>query len=435
LTFRACRLFSWSTELEDNHYRFLALQLILAVGFLSGLGASFTAPFLPLYALALGATRRQIGLMNGLPFLPGTLFQLLGAKLAERLPNRKRWIFVLTGGTMGGLAMIGYALIPEISAGAVAVWMLITLYTWAAIWGHTGLPAWNVLFTEAMPRPIWGRFWADYNIAASMITVVATASAGWMINKLGEPTGYQVGALISFTVNACTLYIVIRIPEEQLQPRDEETLARWKLGRGFLGILKEDRDFVLFCLVGALLNLSNNLSAPQLPVFWVQGLKASAGTVGLLNAVGVVTTLIGWRFYGSRVDRGNPKRIMVISGIWSAIMTLAWLLATQMWHAFPLRVLSVMATMGWLTAGFSFIRAMAPPQQLGSYLALQTMFYSFPGFVGAALSGVVAERLGFGANFVLSSLFALLGVLVFARWVGDPFATRIGPGREATFSA
>jgi len=379
------------------------------------------------YALALGGTREQVGVMHALPLLLGTPFQLVGAWLAERFPYAKRWIFVLTGGTMGGLALLGYALIPAMGLGAYAIWLLIALYAWASIWGQMGLPAWNVLFTRAMSRPIWGRFWADYNIATSLVAIVATAGASLLIRRLGEPTGYQAGALVSSAVNLCSLYVVLRIPEAQLADQEKDGSAGWRTEGGFARVLRSDRDFLGFCLVGGLLHLAGNLTIPQLPVFWVQTLQATPGVVGLLNAVGVATALAGWRFYGPRVDRGSPKRIMVASGLWSAAMTLPWLLARQTWHAFPLRVLSTLAAMGWTTASFSFIRAMAPPHRLASYLALQGLFLGLPGFVGALLSGVISARLGFGALFAVAAALSFCSVGAFARWVGDPFQTGNGP--------
>jgi MFS family permease len=428
------RLFTWQEALGEDRNQLHAIWLVLSVAFLGGLGASFVVPFLPLYALTLGGTRSHVGLLTGMPFLAGAPFPLLGAWLTGRLPQRKRYIWALTSGVMWTMTFAGYALVPEITNGPLAVWLIILLYGWAAIGAYTGQPAWQVLMMEPIPRTALGRVWADYNTAAGVATVLATAVAGSMINRMRGLTGYQVGALIALAVHILKCYIILRIPEERLVSTRMEGVAPGRPGPSFPEILSRDRDLVLFCFAGALLGFSTNLSAPQLPVFWVQGLKASAGTVGLLNAVGVLTSLLSWRFYGSLVDRGNPKRIMVLSGTWSALVAPAWIAASQTWQAFPLQVLSVIGTVGWATAAFCFLRALAPPDRLASYIALQSLMLGIPTFLGAVLSGLIAEQVGFTANFALNAVFTLVGVLVFARWVRDPFMPGLRPAEKTAVS-
>src|SRR5690606_40369761 len=66
-----------------------AMRVAIAEGVLASASDNFAGPYLSLYALALGATHAQIGLVNAVPALLTNVLQIPSAVLTDRIGRRK----------------------------------------------------------------------------------------------------------------------------------------------------------------------------------------------------------------------------------------------------------------------------------------------------------------------------------------------------------
>src|SRR5690606_19781564 len=78
-----------SLDLSEESDLRRGMRTGIVEGIYASISDNLAGPFLSLYALALGATHTQIGLVSALPALIGTGLQLPAAWLGERLRRRK----------------------------------------------------------------------------------------------------------------------------------------------------------------------------------------------------------------------------------------------------------------------------------------------------------------------------------------------------------
>src|SRR5262245_45238430 len=122
---------------------------------LAAIMTGLTEPFMTPFALALGATRFQVGLLSSVRHLVVSLIQLWSADAVGWLNSRKRlvlWTAITQTILWLPLAFVGPLL------GSQAVAGIIVLYAAAAASGALGAPAWGSLMAEYLPPHERGRF-------------------------------------------------------------------------------------------------------------------------------------------------------------------------------------------------------------------------------------------------------------------------------------
>ncbi len=129
---------------------------------------SIVITYLPLFVLALGATRAQIGLMNSLSNLSAALLLLPGAALVERWGHRKQ-IVVFSGGGGARIVLLLLILTPLVFAGPTAVYLAIALAIARSAFASLGVPAWTSLSADIVPLAWRGRYFSARNMAMGIV--------------------------------------------------------------------------------------------------------------------------------------------------------------------------------------------------------------------------------------------------------------------------
>jgi AcrR family transcriptional regulator len=102
-----------------------AMRIVALEGLFASASDYFSVPYVSLFALSLGASRTQIGLIAAVIALLGSVMQLPMAVLTEGRWSRKQW-FILSGVLARGL-WIPIALLPFYASGQRAVWLFVLL--------------------------------------------------------------------------------------------------------------------------------------------------------------------------------------------------------------------------------------------------------------------------------------------------------------------
>lgn len=385
-------------------------------GLFANAGEAIIVAYLSLFALALGATRAQIGLMSALSSLAAALCLLPGAGLVERLGHRKTLV-VLSGGGMGRATLLLLALLPLALSGRAAIAVAIVLIVLRSAAGNLGFPAWMSLTADIVPLSWRGRYFSSRNIAMGVAGMAATYLVGLLITHIGGLAGYQVALGLAFALGAVSTYSFARIHEPPV-PRARK--ASRDAGSTLFRQLRRHPAFVAFCATAALWNLSLNVAGPFFNVYLVEGLGATASTVGLLNVVASLTALPGQRLFGVLNDRWGPRRVQLLAGLLIPVLPLCWLLVRSPWHVVPINLVSGFLWAGYDLGSFNSLLGLMPEGQRERYSALYQILVTVALAGGAALGGVVAGAWGYRAIFVMSGIGRLAAALLFARFVHPP---------------
>ncbi len=144
--------------------------------FFSSLARSLFSPFLTLYALSLGASNFQIGLISSLTSIVSIIAQLIGTSIAESV-KRKILLYIIID-SIGYLFFIPISLVNNPNH----LLILISLQTF---FFSFPLQVWNELLVIIFPKWRRGREIGLINKIGSLGSLIAYVVAGYTIRKFG----------------------------------------------------------------------------------------------------------------------------------------------------------------------------------------------------------------------------------------------------------
>jgi hypothetical protein len=230
-----------------------------------GLEGVTSGGFLAAFALALGASNLQIGILTALPFMVQPI-QIPAVLLVERLKNRKL-IGVVAYFTTHAL-WIPIALIPLFigvpSAGAVS-----TLLALIGIRGTANAffsNTWLSWLRDLVPQEVLGRFFSRRQAAATLATAIVGLGGAFYIDfwqrevslenvVFGYTFAYLIGALL---LGGAAVGFMVLIPEPMMQtPAGARPALKATLTAPF-----RDRNFRQLINFLFLWNFAANLAIP-----------------------------------------------------------------------------------------------------------------------------------------------------------------------------
>jgi MFS family permease len=400
-------------------------------GLFASASDAIVASYLSLFVLALGGTRAQIGLMSSLSSLGAALLLFPGAAIVERWGRRKQMV-LLGGGGVARAALLLMGLVPLAFAGPAVVYVAIGLAVVRDAFANFSMPAWMAITADIVPLSWRGRYFSSRNVAMGVANILVTYLVGQLITGVGGPAGYQFAMGLAATVGLAATFSFARIDEPlasmSLQGNDQSPRAPSL--SGLLQDLRRCPEFLALCAAAALWNFSLAIAGPFFSIYLVESLQASASVVGTLSVVSSLAALPGQRLFGPLVDRWGPRRIQLISGFLIPLVPWAWLLVRSPWHVVPINLVSGFVWAGYGLASFSFLLTLIPERRRPRYSALYQVVVLAALAGGAIFGGIIAERWGYKAIFVLSGLGRLSAALLFARFVRPPVAAVSSGGGE-----
>jgi MFS family permease len=374
---------------------------------------SIVTTYLVLYAVALGASSAQVGLLGALQGLGAALALLPGALLVERIGRRKE-IVLAAGGALGRMALLLLAFVPFLLQGQAAVRFAIVLVVLREISMNLSLPAWTSLAGDIVPIGQRGRYFASRTIAMTVAGMVTVFGAGWLINRSGSPSGYQWAFLAAFLFGGASWFCFSRIQDPDPRPPPRQHPSE---NTPILGSILAHPMFLALCVHSAVWNFSLNLAGPFFNVYLVHDLGATMIQVGILTAAVSLSSLPALRVFGPLADRWGPRRIILITSLLIPVLPLAWLAVPSPWYVLPINLASGVLWSGFTMCVLNLLLQIAPPADCARFSAVHQIVVAVSLALGAASGGWVVTVFGYKAVFALSGIGRFAAALIFARFV------------------
>ena len=295
-----------------------------------GLGETYFSAF----ALLLGSTPFQAGLIATLPVFAGSAFQLLSPLAASRL-GEKRWV-------VGSAALQAATFLPVILlAGGDEgyAWLL----SWVCVYWIAGLgltPAWNAWMGRLVPARLRARYFGRraIPIQALLFSVVA---GGLLIDAAERsPWGAAAGFIASFALAACCRLVSASFLARQYEPPADHGNARTPIRTVLAGFRSRPYGRLIILLV--LMSGAVNISAAYFTPFMLEGLGLSYAQFTILNGAAVAARVLSSSYWGDIArSYGNRRALQVsavllvpLSGLWVFSSNFTYLLALQLFAGF-----------------------------------------------------------------------------------------------------
>ncbi len=422
-----------------------AMRYSIWDGMAANMSENMFGPFLALFALGLGASKAQIGLLSSLPGLLGNLVQIPAAVLTERLGRRK--LICILAGTGSRLCILAAFFVPFMeNKGVPLVALFIGAVTLRGLVGSLNVPAWTAIMADITPKESRGSFFGTRNILSSLTGLVGTLAAGWIIRVYGFPGGYQWSFFAAFILGALSLVFFGQIPVEERrsrQPREgapkgadnrpsqqslrshlDSVRGKWQRS---IEAFSSQRNFRKYCLTSIFWGFSVSLGGPLISVFFAESLGGSAALWSVCSSAGLIATMVGQRYWGRLSDHFGPKSVMVLGGIGAASLPLVWL-------AIPVPELGFIASFigsfgwgGYNLAAFNFLLELTPDENRPTYVGVYNTLVGVTTSVAPLVGGLLAEAVGLRWVMLISGVLRFTSYFVFVRNVDDTRSTPMRP--------
>jgi MFS family permease len=347
----------------------------------------FTQEYLTPFLLSISATVRQIGILNALPNLVGSLVQLRSAEVTERLGSRRRVIniFVL----LQSLMLIPMALISFTGRSyAYAFIWIVTLFT---AFGAFAAPAWGSLMSDLVPCDRRGEYFGFRTMLVGLTTIVAMFIAGFIIHSaesVSLPLGFTFVFFLACVFRLLSWSYLNKMHDPPLRNCTDREFTFLK----FIASIRGD-NFARFVVSISLMNFSVNLAGPYFAVLMLRELKFSYLLYTIIMVTASMTVFLTIRRWGMHADKvGNIKVIKSTSRLISVI-PLFWIISQD-----PLILMIAQVFSGFIWAGFNlsaanFIYDAVPPENRTKSIAYFNVINGLSLSAGALLGGFLIKIL------------------------------------------
>jgi MFS family permease len=250
------------------------------------------------------------------------------------------------------------------------------------------------------PVELRGRVMSNVRVALSLVTLLSTAAAGWLLDTLGYRVLFPLVAIGG--IGSVFLFSRLRLDESKLPPSRAS-------GGAITTILRKDRRFVIFLLAVVAFGVGWLSVGPLMPLVQVDQLQLSYTEIGALTTVNSVFFVIGYVVLGRWIDRAGGVQVLRWILLIGAIIPLCYAVADSVWWLVP-----AFAALGFLNAGLDLgmlnsVIQLCDPDELGIYSSLQYTVVGLRGLI-APFIGVWAVRAGLPMSWAFLGGAILIGV-------------------------
>ncbi|KIL39912.1 hypothetical protein SD70_16935 [Gordoniibacillus kamchatkensis] len=383
------------------------------------IGFNFVTPFIPVLAGKLGATNTHFAMLSSIPALLTIIVTLPASYALDRFRRQKPIVAGLI--LFSRLCYLLMAFIPLLKLSPIeALIALVGVYTAT---NSVISVAYQSMMGEIIPVSNRNRVFAQRNMWTGFTGMAVALVAGWGIDELPYPYGYQAAFLLGFASSlAETWYFYkLRIPSEErpvsvaalapaakagpiaapagempARPGKPALLQRFSHGAG--------KPFYLFCLSAIVFIFAWQAAWPVYNKVKVVTLQASNSWMSIDAVVGAVGSMLSFPLWARLADRKSNGYVLFLSALLLATSPFNWIYVPSMVWVCIYDFVGGIATAGFNQSIFNRLLELVPTDGRQRAIALYTTVSQ----VSAIFAPIVGMQLY--SHMPYAGCMALLGV-------------------------
>jgi MFS family permease len=369
--------------------------------FLAALSLNLFSPFISMYALKLGATNFQIGLISSLTTLVSIIAQLLS--LPFTLSLRKKLILYIVFDSIGAIFFIPIAFVENAN-------QLIFYLSLQAFFFSFPLQIWNEFQIKSFPQWNRGTEIGVLNKIAGIGAFIAYVFAGYAIRKYGFiPYLFFVAAFLDVISNL----ILIGAKESIGFARSFGSVVKEILHfKGF-----KDTEFRRLLLAGFIFNFSVAIGAPMFSVYLIKNLGANSIQLSIVSIISLVVSIIFSEAWGRVADFVGRKEVILAGLPLIALFPFLYAISANM---FDIYLFNFIGQIGWVAfniAMFSYLADISG-ESTQIYFVFFNALSNIATIIGSIVSGYMADIVGI-KNVLMTSFYLRAFSIFFFLSLGE----------------
>ncbi|MEM0451788.1 MAG: MFS transporter [Nitrososphaerota archaeon] len=340
-------------------------------------GAS--SPFIPIYAVHLGATILQISFLFALSNFTLNLSQILWGYLSDKF--RKRILFIILGNIISSMLFIPILLTnsPEI---------FIVLVIAQSIANSMTIPTFIAYSTEVVDEKKWRRFSSRVNSLTYIGWVMATLTVG-LSSHIGF-NGFEVGFKLALFCGLMSgLIIALYCGREQ---RKVQKINNYKHSLILLGV-KKNNGFIHFIFISSSFCVFMSLAWPLFTITQTEIASLSLFEISLLDAVSGISGALSLSILERWLCRVSLWRLLTFSSTSLTLLPLFYALTPEFSILFLIHLTTGISSALYDSSILSYIMENTPIEEKGFYTALYNFSTGSAFLVGPFVGGLLLEHL------------------------------------------
>ncbi len=367
----------------------------------TGFGDNYINPF----AVALGASNFQIGLLSSIPqFLPA-IMQLKVADVTERIGSRRK--IIVRSVFFHAFMLLPIAFVPYLPK-FFQVGALVGFCTLYMLFASLAGPAWGSLIADLVPAGKRGVFFSKRSRLIGIVTLATTFLAGYILHlfKVRLLMGFTVIFFLAMIARYISCYFLSRMYEPPLEVKSEHYfsfgafLRRLNVGNfGKYVIFQSSFNFAVF------------IASPFFPVFMLRDLGFSYLTYTIIVTTVPLATILSISYWGRYSDVLGNRRVMGICSIVISVLPSLWIVSHQVYFLIGIQVLAGFFWGGFNLCSSNFIYESAIPEKRTRCISYFNTINGLAICLGNLLGGFLATHIPPLFGYQLLSVFALSSFL------------------------
>jgi len=403
---------------EDRNAWFLTVEVFWN-GFISAAATFYSA-----YALRLGATNTEIGLLSSLPSLISLLISIPVGKFYQSRSRRFPWVVGSIGVYRVGLMFL--AVIPlihfsAITQGFIVVLTISILHIPQVIASIGFMP----VLGDVVPEDRRANVIAYRSIVANLAVVIGIFFYGLWLDRASFPSNYQIMFLFTAIISQVSTYFLWKVEAPSYPPPKPQIRSKLLLprpGKGIWSALKSTLNsqprFVQLIVLIFVHNVGLWMISPLGILYMVRLLGATEGEIAINATVSTVAVLVGLEVFRRMINRKGNIRIIKVLSPFFGLFNIIFSFLPSMPLIYLLTSVSSTVSPGYSLSQTNLLLKTLPEEERPNYYALWTTIMTIGPFVFPNIGVMLANQFGIAPTIRLGGIMALVAASLF--WIWSP---------------
>jgi MFS family permease len=390
-----------------------ALRPLYTRQVLHSFSAGIVGPYLPIYAVQMGAASAEVGWLRSLTNLFGNIMQIPWGLASDRLGRRVP--LIVLGGLLNALLFLPMIYVQT-------PWQLIALVAAQAFVSSMIAPVWSALIGDTVNRNQRGTMTARINMAASLGSMAATLLSGYIMGVVTAnlTQAYLIPLILAALVGFIASGSVLTFRERRKEKR-ETGISTWFDWKAF----RRNHDFRTFSLISIVHSFFMSISWPLFSITTARLAQGDMVQIAYLSIVSGSVTLVARRFVGRLSDRAGRKPLIVLGRAGVFLFPLLYAVATNFLYLYAAGLVGGVLAAASEIAIFAYLLDVTPDEKRGASFALFNTLNGVSTFFGSLLGGYLTAALFATGLSELASLQIAYGISAAGRLAGGLLFVKI----------